>query len=147
MATLSGNIKSTQRQGGRKGPAAAPVFADSPTLNRTRYRVAKVDSAAVLESWRRSLYAFEWLDKDGRIKDQAALPPDQAAAWRDVLAALDRGAPVTRPVLGIGINDCVEIGTGKAAFLALAAQGAETIDVYIPAAQEEEFTPFLASRL
>lgn len=121
-------------------------WADSPAIKgrEERYVTLDVDVARTIESWRRSLYAFEWLTEEGEIRAPGELGEAEAEKRRAVEAALDNTAALDKPVLGIGMFDNVEIGAGRAVFLTLAAQGATTLPVHIPKSQREEFSAFLA---
>lgn len=48
-----------------------------------------------------------------------------------------------RPVLGIGIMDNIEIGSGRDLFLCLAARGAISVPVHIPKSHEHDFRIFI----
>jgi hypothetical protein len=102
-----------------------------------------VDVAAVLKSWQLSVFSFEWLDSDGCIKPMEALKEQDQQRRKDAEALIAGGAEVEKPVLGIGIQDNVEIGSGKAAFMVLAAQGATQIPVHIPQSNEKDFKAFI----
>ncbi|MCB1532714.1 MAG: hypothetical protein KDJ35_07580 [Alphaproteobacteria bacterium] len=109
-----------------------------------RYLEITVDVARVLESWRDSIFSFEWLLNDGTIKPERDLPPREKPKRALVEEKLSKNQPLEKPILGIGINDNVEIGVGRAEFLTLAAHGAKTIPVYIPKSNESDFKEFLA---
>lgn len=106
--------------------------------------IAHIDAAKALESWRTSLFSFEWLDENGNIKPFEDLSAAEADKRRRVEDTLDKGGALERPVLGIGLQDNVEIGAGRAEFLTLAARGMATIPVHIPKSCESDFKPFLA---
>lgn len=110
-----------------------------------QYLEITVNSSKVLESWRVSLFSFEWLDQGGNIKPLEGLPEKEQVKRRAVETALERGEAIAKPVLGIGIQDNVEIGSGRAEFLTLAARGLREIPVYIRKGSEKDFKPFLAS--
>ncbi len=106
--------------------------------------IESVSCKEVLKSWRYSLFAHEWLDERGAVKKFAELKEKEQLKQRDVLTALKTSAPLEQPVLGIGINDEIEIGAGRAVFLTLCAEGFQTIPVYLPKSCLGEFTKFLA---
>jgi hypothetical protein len=114
------------------------------TVSKTRvYLDVVVDVAAVLKSWQLSVFSFEWLDADGAVKPIEALKEQDQQRRKDVEAVIEAGGEIEKPVLGIGIQDNVEIGSGKAAFLVLAAQGANAIPVHIPQSNEKDFKAFI----
>ncbi|MCB9983760.1 MAG: hypothetical protein H6861_08850 [Rhodospirillales bacterium] len=108
------------------------------------YMEITVDLARVLKSWKNSLYSFEWLNSDGKIKPLCDLSPPEQAKRQEVEDALKTARPLERPVLGIGLQDNVEIGSGRAIVLTLAANGWTHIPVHIPKSCESDFKPFHA---
>lgn len=106
----------------------------------------EVDTKAVLKSWKSSLYSFEWLTPDGAIKALEELSGPEAAKRLAIESAVKAGEEIEKPVLGIGMLDNVEIGSGRAQFLTLAAEGLAAMPVHIPASNEKEFKKFLASK-
>lgn len=121
-----------------------PRFADNPVaLSRPDHYIAiTVDSGKIMKSWRESLFSFEWLLPDGRIKAAAELSETERTRREAVEAALASRHPLDKPVLGIGMLDNVEIGSGRATFLTLVAHGLKTIPVHIPKANEADFKKF-----
>jgi hypothetical protein len=121
-------------------------FIENPALNGSadRYMTVSLDTAKVLKSWKRSLFSFEWLRKDGTIKTIAELSADERAKRAATEKKLETDAPIEQPVFGIGIADNVEIGMGRAEFLTLAALGHKTITVHIPKSCESDFKLFRA---
>ena len=122
-------------------------FIDNTALagRRDRYLSVEVDVAKVMASWRLSLFAYEWLERDGRIKQPNALSTTEQPKRRAVEDALIRHAALQKPVLGIGVMDNIEIGSGRAVLLTLAALGAATMPVHIPVTHHNDFKKFLAS--
>jgi hypothetical protein len=141
--------KSPSRTGGRPDLAQnlpTPHFTDNPViLGRVdHYLTIDIAVEAVLQSWRMSLFSYEWVDKNGKIKSAGDLKPEDQERRKAVEIALTHETPLERPVLGIGLLDNVEIGSGRAIFLTLAALGYGTIPVHIPKTHEKEFAPFRA---
>lgn len=110
-----------------------------------RYLDVMVSADAVIKSYRDSLFSFEWLDAAGQVKDLASLPEKEQPKRANVEKALQNGASLERPVLGIGIQDNIEIGAGRAVFLTLAAMGLKAIPVHIPASHKDDFKSFIAA--
>lgn len=102
-----------------------------------------VDTGKVLESWRESIFSFEWLDSDGNIKPPGELSAREQPKRAEIEQQLKNGAALEMPVLGIGLSDNIEIGSGRAVLLTLAALGYRTIPVHIPKSNEKDFKPFL----
>lgn len=118
---------------------------DSPAISgrEAKYTTIRVDTAAVLKSWQKSLFSFEWLTPDGKIRKVDDLPLREHEKRIEIEKALKTGRPMERPVLGIGIMDNVEIGAGRAVFLTLAAAGHKQIEVHIPSGCRDDFNAFI----
>lgn len=131
---------------------SAQAPADQNTIRFTDNPVAKsradhyiditVDTAKIMKSWRQSLFSFEWLLPDGRIKSAGELSEAERSRREIVENAIATRQPLEKPILGIGMIDNVEIGSGRATFLTLVAQGLKTIPVHIPRANEADFKKF-----
>lgn len=104
----------------------------------------EINVGAVLQSWRLSVFSYEWLERDGSIKGISALSPSEAEKRAMVEQALKGREPLEKPLLGIGIQDNVEIGSGKAVLLTLADLGLQTMPVHIPTSNKSDFKAFLA---
>jgi hypothetical protein len=107
------------------------------------YRVEEVQVGKVLESWKFSLFSFEWLTPEGDMRDLEDLPELEQEKYQKIMLQLSRNEPLERPVLGIGMMNNIEIGSRRDIFLTLAKQGHKKISVHIPAANLKEFTPYL----
>ncbi|NQZ13471.1 MAG: hypothetical protein HRT94_01435 [Alphaproteobacteria bacterium] len=107
------------------------------------YRIEEVQVGKVLESWKFSLFSFEWLTPDGEIRDVDSLPELEQEKYQNIMLKLSRQAPLERPVLGIGMMDNIEIGSRRDVFLTLAKQGYNKIPVHVPVSLLKEFTPYL----
>lgn len=108
-----------------------------------RYLDITVHASKVLSSWKNSLFSFEWLRPDGSIKDLQELSETEQSKRLLIEELLRTNQPIVKPILGIGMMDNVEIGSGRAEFLTLITQGIEEIQVHIPKACEKDFKPFL----
>ena len=109
-----------------------------------RYAVVRVDTGAILKSWRKSLFSFEWLTPEGALRPLDDLPLHERDKRLKVEKHLAQGHALERPVLGIGILDNVEIGAGRDVFLTLAAQGIRDVEVHIPLSAQKDFNDFLS---
>lgn len=118
-----------------KGASAKPEF----------YMAVNLDVSAVLKSWQLSIFSYEWMEKSGGIKPSLELKETDQTKREAVEQALNAGTPLEKPVLGIGIQDNVEIGSGKAVLCTLAAHGVKTIPAHIPKSNEEDFKPFITA--
>lgn len=121
-------------------------FVDNPAIRERRdhYIDVTVDVSRILKSWQSSLYSFEWMLPDGRIKTRDELPENEQPKRAEVEEKIRRNRPLEKPILGIGLLENVEIGSGRATFLTLAATGLQTIPVHIPKSNQDEFVPFLS---
>lgn len=121
-------------------------FVDHSSLKgrENRYTVARVNTAAVLKSWKGSLFSFEWLTPEGSLRTLDDLPLHERDKRLKVEKHLSHGDALERPVLGIGILDNVEIGAGRDVFMTLAAHGLKDIEVHIPLSAQKDFAAFLS---
>jgi hypothetical protein len=119
-------------------------FTDNPSIRgrEDRYVIMKVKAALVVESWRASLFSFEWLRPDGNIRSIDELPLHERDKRLKVEKALASGHSLDRPVLGIGLMENVEIGAGRDVLLTLAANGVEEIEAHVPKSARQEFKSF-----
>ncbi len=122
------------------------AYTDNPAAadRQDRYESVNVNTGKVLQSWRQSLYAYEWMLPDGRIRTLDELPVHERDKRLQVETRLQNGEALEKPILGIGLLENIEIGSGRAVFLTLAAAGVETIPVHIPKSHAEDFAAFLA---
>lgn len=109
----------------------------------TQYVTVSVHPGKVLASWRDSVFSFEWLSQDGGVKPLEQLSEPDKAKRIDIERKIQAHEPVTRPVLGIGLMEHVEIGAGKAEFLTLSACGIRPISVHIPKSCQDEFEAYI----
>lgn len=120
-------------------------FADNPLIadRKDNYLAVTVDSAKIIESWRGSLRAFEWITPEGQIKELSALKTEDQEQRTEIEDKIKSGQTLEKPVLGIGLLENVEIGIGRATFLVAFANGQKEIPAHIPKAHEKDFQPFL----
>ncbi|MEM7679891.1 MAG: hypothetical protein AAF182_02685 [Pseudomonadota bacterium] len=104
---------------------------------------AKISVEKAIQSWRLSVFSFEWMNKDGSIKSAEELSPREQPKRLDVERRVEQGNPLPKPILGIGLEDNIEIGSERAVFLTLAALGADSIPVHIPASNQDDFQDFI----
>jgi hypothetical protein len=97
-----------------------------------RYTIARVHLGKLIASYRRSLFAFEWLTPDGQVKPSDALSPAHAQARRAVETALRQGMPLAMPILGWGMLSTAEIGAGRDVIMTAHAMGIKEIEVHVP---------------
>lgn len=108
-----------------------------------QFMTMDVDMQKILQSWKDSLFSFEWMDNNGKIKDFSDLPPKEQVKRQEVEELLGDGQRLSRPVLGLGLNDNIEIGSGRAVLLTLAHKGQTHISVHIPKSSLEDIQSLL----
>jgi hypothetical protein len=121
-------------------------FADNHIIRgrEEKYQTINIKVDSVLDSWRMSLFSYEWILPDGRIRDLTELSDNERAKRASVEKDLQQGTKLEKPILGIGLLENIEIGSGRAVFLTLAAHGCKTMPVHIPKSSIKEFAPFQA---
>ena len=126
-------------------PPSPDRFTDNSALKGREEKFVTLDIkvAPVLASWQESIFSHEWLTPDGKIKKMSDMADKVQARRAEIDKILGSDIPLERPVLGIGILDNVEIGSGKDLFLSLAALGMTTIPVHIPKSHENDFRMFI----
>ena len=124
------------------------TFEENPSvkLRNQPYETIEVDLEKVLKSWKASLYSFEWLDQDGKIKPVAELKEADQERRRQIEARIEKGMPLEIPILGIGMLDNVEIGVGKAVLLTAAALGTKTMPVHVASVHLDDFKAYIVAR-
>jgi hypothetical protein len=122
------------------------TYIENPVLNGNgeRYMTLTLDVRKALESWRQSVFSFEWMHPDGRIKTLDELSEGEKPKRVAAEKKYSNKEAFEQPVLGIGIMENIEIGSGRADFLTLAAHGVKTIRVHIPKSNESDFKAFRA---
>ncbi len=123
------------------------TFEENPSvkLRNQPYETIEVDLEKVLKSWKASLYSFEWLDQDGKIKPVAELKEADQERRRQIEARIEKGMPLEIPILGIGMLDNVEIGVGKAVLLTAAALGTKTMPVHVASVHLDDFKAYIVA--
>ncbi len=109
-----------------------------------KYISVSVSSKKILESWKSSLFSFEWLTPDGKIRSLNELGELEKQKFEAITLLLKNGDAIEKPILGIGILDNVEIGSRRDIFLTLAVQGISSISVHILKTDEKDFEGYLA---
>ena len=108
------------------------------------YMPVTLNINAVLKSWQFSVFSFEWINKDASVKPLDALKERDQQKRQAVESKINNNEPIEKPVLGLGIQDTIEIGSGKAVLCTLAALGIQTIPVHIPKSNESDFKDLMA---
>ncbi|MEM8832937.1 MAG: hypothetical protein AAGB32_00200 [Pseudomonadota bacterium] len=120
------------------------IFIDNQivTAKPDQYLTLNVDTAKTLKSWKNSLFSFEWLTPDGKIRSEAEMADTVLQQYQTVRELINKGDSLKRPVLGVGLIDNVEIGSGKDVFLTLASENIDTIEVHISKKDQDFFESF-----
>ena len=107
------------------------------------YTVLVVDLKKIVESWRHSIVAHEWLD-DGEFKKVAYLNFHLRTQWGETMAKIEAGYDIERPIMGLGIHDNIEIGTNRPILSVADHLGWDSIEVVVPESMADLFKEFLA---
>ncbi len=121
--------------------ACVPVFVDHPVVmaKPEHYVDLIVDARKVLQEWRQSLLAHELLDTQGAIKPDDRLNEGRREKRAHARRKLDSGEALEKPILGIGIFDTIEIGSGSDTLALLVLEGYDVLPVHVRKSQAHEF--------
>lgn len=124
---------------------ATAHFIDNPSIKgrEDAYTTITVDLDKIIESWKISLFSFEWLTPEGKIRRPDQLPEKEQEKYDAVCQALEISEPLPRPILGIGVMENVEIGSRRDVLLTLKSKGQSHMDVHVPKTLAEEFERYL----
>lgn len=124
---------------------ATALIIDNPSLKgrEDKYITLEVDLAKIIESWRLSIFSFEWLTPEGHVRTPSTLNEQERGKYNQVIENLEAGIALERPILGIGMMDNVEIGARRDVLLTLYAKGEKRLSVHIPKSVQQDFTPYL----
>lgn len=120
---------------------------DNPSIKgrEDKYQTITVNLNTVIESWKISLFSFEWLTPEGQIRTPKQLPEKELVKYEAVLSSYAAGTALEKPILGLGIVDNIEIGSRRDVLLTLASQNVATLDVHISKSMIKDFIPYFAS--
>ena len=107
------------------------------------FTTVKVDLSAVLDSWKISLFSFEWLTPEGSIREVSDLPEAERVKYESVSHQIDVGESVECPVLGIGVMDNVEIGSRRDVLLTAYSKGVRVMDAHVKTANLDDFKSYI----
>lgn len=103
-----------------------------------KFITVELDTEKLLHMWGTSIVSFEWL-KNGQPKPKGNLSPNLREHIEEVETSLNNNKPVVQPLLGIGIFDGIEIGTGRATLCVFAVNKIPTIKCSLLKSMEGEF--------
>ena len=121
------------------------VFCDNKVAVKDpdKYVLVEVIVEKVLHSWKDSILSFEFLNTDGSLRMERELSPKNQERRGVVENKIRDKKVVEHPILGIGLMDNIEIGSGRDVFMTLAGQGYSTLPVHIRIAQKDEFKAYI----
>lgn len=127
-------------------PQQNPVFVDNTVAaaRPEQYVELVVDARKVLTDWKASLLAHELLDTNGFVKGDDDLNESRLEKREVIRSRLNAGEALEKPILGIGIFDNVEIGSGSDILATLVMEGVVEIPVHIRKSQSRDFDAFKA---
>lgn len=125
-------------------PHSTPQMIDNSgiTGREDKFETIDVHLDKILKSWKVSLFSFEWLTPEGKIRTPDQLPEKEREKYETVLSNFRAGKDLERPILGIGVLDNVEIGSRRDILLTLYAQGVKTLSVHVSKSIRHEFVPY-----
>ncbi len=112
-----------------------------------RYALLTFDLNKAIESWKSSLFSFEWLTSEGDIRDFEALGEKQREQYQTVSALIQSNDSLERPIIGVGIMDNIEIGSRRDVLLTAFASGVRTMEVHVLKTHLDELRPYQAKGL
>lgn len=111
--------------------------------NPEDYIEVQTSPACIFKGWELSPFAYELLNRDGSIKTESDLAGDTLQKFIAASEAIKRGEPLEKPILGIGLNDDIEIGVGREIIAAAYHAGLTSIPTKIPKGQADCVQQFL----
>lgn len=126
-------------------PREVVTFDDNVTIanRQSVYETIIVDVPKTVDSWKTSLFSYEWMVKD-TFKSVEQLSSKDRERRLEIEQRIRDKKPLQTPILGMGVLDNVEIGAERAVFLTLAIHGAKKMPVHIPVSQRDFFKKFEA---
>lgn len=122
------------------------IYIDNNTVTAQpeRYITITVNAKKVVQSWKSSLFSFEWLTPEGDIRTPETLSESDQEKFRTVSKRYSENEEMERPILGLGLLENIEIGSRKDIFLTLTSLGESAISVHILKQDEKEFKEYMA---
>jgi hypothetical protein len=120
-------------------------FITNPAIKgrEDKFVTLKIAVEPVVKSWKHSLFAHEWVKPDGTLKSPHELSDANRAKRLRVEERLKKGEALECPVLGLGVTDEVEIGSGRDVLLTLADHEVAVIEVHVPKSHSDDFRAFV----
>jgi len=120
---------------------SSPKYIENPSMKGKEHKYIQitVNLDKVVQSWRESLFSFEWLLPNGSVRSRDELIEKEQIKYDTVLKKLSDNQSLPMPILGIGVMDNVEIGSGRENLLTLYAHNVKSLPVHIPKDDKKEF--------
>ena len=122
-----------------------PVFIDHEIVRRTPndYTEMQLHPDKILKAWALSLFAHEVLEKNGAVKTEDKMSDTTLEKFISARHAFEKGEEVTKPVIGVGIMDNIEIGIGREIVAAAKIMSLTEIPVIIRKSQLSDIEKLL----
>lgn len=117
-------------------------FRDNPAA-RDNFISVTIQCEAIIKSYKQSVFSYEWLNADGAIKEPESVTEAEQQKYKIANTKIQQGETLEKPILGVGMLDNVEIGSGRALLIALVRNKIQTADVHIPIADLDFFKEFI----
>lgn len=123
----------------------AQNFIQNPHIRKRedKYLTVQLDMDKVIESWRKSLFSFEWLLPNGHLRKPDEMTEEILDKYNFALSLYKDNKPLPMPILGIGVMDNIEIGSGKEFVLMLYGKNSKNFHAHIARQDEKEFLSFI----
>ncbi len=123
----------------------AQKFIQNPHIREkeSKYTTVQLNMDKTIQSWRMSLFSFEWLLPDGKLRCSDEMTSSVYEKYNLALTYYKNDQSLPMPILGIGVMDNIEIGSGKEFVLMLYGQGVKSFQAHITKQDEKEFLPFI----
>ncbi len=123
----------------------AQNFIQNPHIREKeeKYLTVELDMEKIIQSWRKSLFSFEWLLPDGQLRKPDEMTQSILDKYNYALSQHKNNKSLPMPILGIGVMDNVEIGSGKEFVLMLYGQNIKSFYAHIAKQDEKEFSSFI----
>lgn len=122
-----------------------PQFFDHEIVQKSPddYVELVINPVDLLNAWSLSMFAHELLNKDGTVKSQSDLSDQTLEKYVTAVEMIKRAEPLSKPVIGIGIMDGIEIGIGREIIAACAAMKTPSIPFNVRKAQASDVKKLL----
>ena len=92
----------------------------------------------ILSAWGLSIFAHDLIHTDGTVKDGNDMSDETLQKYLEATESFKRGEEISKPVIGIGITDGIEIGIGREIIAAAQNLNIEHIPFHVRKGQASE---------